>query len=159
MTNIIISGCSGKMGASIISAAAARDDIVIAGGVDLVAPANCSFEYAKSFGELNCSADVIVDFSNPAVLDSLLEYAKEKKLPAVLCTTGYSDAQLAAIEAASKEIPVFRSGNMSLGINLIIELAKKASAVLGEGFDIEIQHRKDGIVIITEEKEFICKIK
>lgn len=138
VTNIIITGCSGKMGASVINAASGRDDVNIAAGVDIAAPVNADFEYAKDFSALTAEADVIVDFSNPAVLSSMLEYAQAKKLPVVICTTGFSDEQLKMIDEASKNIPIFRSGNMSLGINLIIELAKKASAVLVDGFDVEI---------------------
>ena len=138
MTKIIITGCSGKMGASLMNAAASRDDIEIVGGIDLVEPKNANFEYAKSFSELKCEADVIVDFSNPVVLDSMLAYAVEKRVPVVICTTGYSEEQKKKIFEASKEIAIFYSGNMSLGINLIIELSKKAAAVFGEGFDIEI---------------------
>lgn len=138
MTKIIMTGCSGKMGASIIAAAANRNDVEIAAGVDLVAPKNADFVYAPSFAELQCDADVIVDFSNPAVLDSLIAYAIAHKLPAVICTTGFSEDQKKQIKAASEQIPVFYSGNMSLGINLITELAKRAAAVFGEGFDIEI---------------------
>ena len=138
VTNIIITGCSGKMGASVINAASGRDDVNIAAGVDIAAPVNADFEYAKDFSALTAEADVIVDFSNPAVLSSMLEYAQAKKMPVVICTTGFSDEQLKMIDEASKNIPIFRSGNMSLGINLIIELAKKASAVLVDGFDVEI---------------------
>ena len=138
MTKVIITGCSGKMGASLINSAANRDDIEIVGGVDIVEPKNAEFEYAKSFSELNCKADVIVDFSNPTVLDSMLEYAVEKNIPVVICTTGYSEEQKKKIFAASEKIAVFYSGNMSLGINLIIELAKKAAAVFGDSFDVEI---------------------
>lgn len=138
VTRIIITGCSGKMGASVINAASGRDDVKIVAGVDIAAPVNADFEYAKEFTALQTEADVIVDFSNPAVLSSMLEYAQDKKLPVVICTTGFSDEQLKMIDEASKNIPVFRSGNMSLGINLIIELAKKASAVLVDGFDVEI---------------------
>lgn len=138
MTEIILSGCSGKMGASIISSAASRSDCRIAAGVDVVEPKNADFAYFKSFGEVNVDADVIIDFSNPVVLDSMLSYAKQKKLPCVICTTGFSEEQKAKIQEASKEIPIFYSGNMSLGINLIIELAKKAAAVFGEDFDVEI---------------------
>ena len=112
--------------------------IEIVGGIDIVEPVNAKFEYAKTFSELKCNADVIVDFSNPAVLDSMLEYAVEKNIPVVICTTGYSEEQKKKIFAASEKIAVFYSGNMSLGINLIIELAKKAAAVFGDGFDVEI---------------------
>ena len=138
MTKVIITGCSGKMGASLINVAASREDIEIVGGIDIVEPVNAKFEYAKTFSELKCNADVIVDFSNPAVLDSMLEYAVEKNIPVVICTTGYSEEQKNKIFAASEKIAVFYSGNMSLGINLIIELAKKAAAVFGDGFDVEI---------------------
>lgn len=138
MTKIIITGCSGKMGSSLRNAAADREDIKIVGGIDIVEPTDADFEYAKTFAELKCEADVIVDFSNPVVLDSMLAYAVEKKMPVVICTTGYNEEQKKKISAASKEIAIFYSGNMSLGINLIIELSKKAAAVFGESFDIEI---------------------
>ncbi len=138
MTNIILSGCSGKMGASIINCASTRTDCKIVAGVDIVKPASGEFTFAKSFAELETEADVIIDFSNPAVLDSMLEYASENKLPCVICTTGFNEEQKQKIVEASKVIPVFYSGNMSLGINLIIELAKKAAAVFGDDFDIEI---------------------
>lgn len=68
----------------------------------------------------------------------MLAYCIEKKLPAVICTTGYSPEQVAQIKEASKKIAIFYSGNMSLGINLLIELSKKAAKVFGESFDIEI---------------------
>ena len=138
MTNIIMTGCSGKMGTSIIAAASGRNDVKIVAGVDIAAPKNAEFIYAPSFQELDCEADVIVDFSNPAVLDSMLAYAAAHRLPVVICTTGYSEEQKKQINDASKQLPIFYSGNMSLGINLIIELAKIAAAVFGEGFDIEI---------------------
>lgn len=138
MTEIILSGCSGKMGASIISCAQARTDCRIAAGVDIFAPKDPEFVYAKSFEELSVDADVIIDFSNPAVLDSMLSFAKQHKIPCVICTTGYNEEQKAKIKEASETIPVFWSGNMSLGINLIIELSKKAAGVFGEDFDIEI---------------------
>lgn len=138
MTKIIITGCSGKMGASLINAAANRDDIEIVGGIDIIEPKNAEFEYAKSFDELSAKADVIVDFSNPAVLDSMLSYALKNKMPAVICTTGFSEEQKKKIFDASKDTAIFYSGNMSLGVNLIIELAKKAASVFGDDFDVEI---------------------
>jgi 4-hydroxy-tetrahydrodipicolinate reductase len=68
----------------------------------------------------------------------MLEFAKQKKIPAVICTTGYSDEQIKKINDAAKVIPIFFSSNMSLGISLIKDLAKKAVSVLGEEFDVEI---------------------
>ena len=137
MTDIILSGCSGKMGSAIISCVSAREDCKIAAGVDIVRP-QTDMAYFSSFDNVDVKADVIIDFSNPAVLDSMLKYATENGIPCVICTTGYSEDQKAKIKEASKVIPVFYSGNMSLGINLIIELAKKAASVFGEDFDIEI---------------------
>lgn len=171
MTRIILSGCSGKMGAAVLSCAAGRSDCEITAGVDLFAPKDPSYTYAKSFSELGTDGDVIIDFSNPAVLDDMLGYAKEKKIPCVICTTGYNEEQKEKIFSAAKEIPVFYSGNMSLGINLIIELAKKAAAVFGEDFDVEIveQHHNqkldapsgtalmiaDAVAGVREESEYV----
>lgn len=138
MTDIILSGCSGKMGTYIIACTKSRTDCKIAAGVDLAEPKDINFSYAQSFDKLDVSADVIIDFSNPAVLDSMLEYAMANKTPCVICTTGYNEEQKNKIRKASESIPIFYSGNMSLGINLITELAKKAAAVFGEDFDIEI---------------------
>ncbi|MDR1131629.1 MAG: 4-hydroxy-tetrahydrodipicolinate reductase, partial [Oscillospiraceae bacterium] len=83
-------------------------------------------------------ADVIIDFSSPSTLDNLLYYCTTRNLPCVLCTTGYSEAQLAQVLYTSKQLPLFRSGNMSMGINLLTVLIKKAAAVLGGRFDVEI---------------------
>ena len=88
--------------------------------------------------EFTGTADVLVDFSNPMFLDSLLSFCISGKIPAVLATTGYSREQLEKIEKASKEIAIFKSANMSLGISLITELARTAAKVLGESFNIEI---------------------
>lgn len=138
MTKIIITGCSGKMGASLLKSSENRDDLKIVAGVDLVEPQNTDIVFAKSFNELDVEADVIIDFSNPAVLDSMLNYALSHKMPLVICTTGFSEEQKRKITEAAKTVPVFYSGNMSLGINLITELAKKAAAVFGNDFDVEI---------------------
>jgi len=86
-------------------------------------------------------ADCIVDFSNPSALEGLIKFCKSYKIPLVLCATGYTQEQISDIEKASKDIPVFRSGNMSLGINLLADLIKRSCAVLGEDFDIEIVER------------------
>ena len=92
----------------------------------------------KSFLDVNVDADVIVDFSHPSVLNGLLEFAVAKKMPAVIATTGLSNEQVAKIHETAKEIPLFFSANMSIGISLISELAAKAARVLEGSFDIEI---------------------
>lgn len=81
--------------------------------------------------------DVIIDFSSPATLDELLNYAIDKNLGIVLASTGYSDEDVSKIEDASKKIPILYSGNLSLGVNVMQIIAEKLSAML-EDFDIEI---------------------
>lgn len=138
MTKIILCGCNGKMGHAISKLVEERSDCVIVAGVDIRTDCLCGYQVYSSIGDISAEADVIVDFSNPSLLSDLLSYALDKKLPVVMCTTGLSDAQVADLKAASEKIPVFYSRNMSLGINLLIALARKATAVLGDGFDIEI---------------------
>ncbi len=86
-------------------------------------------------------ADVLIDFSNPSALSRLLPYCIKRRIPAVICTTGYNDEQLEMIKDASGHIPLFKSANMSLGINLLSSLLKKAATVLGDNFDVEIVER------------------
>lgn len=138
MTKIVLCGACGKMGAAIAAAADNRTDCEIVAGVDIVKKDGMPFPIYSSFSEIGESADVVIDFSNPVCLDDMLDYSIAKKLPVIICTTGYSPEQVAQIKEASKSIAVFYSGNMSLGINLLIELSKKAAKVFGESFDIEI---------------------
>lgn len=135
---ILISGASGKMGHAVAAAIAGREDCTVSAGVDIRTEPYGDFPIFRSFSELKEKPDVIIDFSDPAILDDLLEYCLVNGVPAVLATTGYQEAQIAAIRKASASIPVFFSFNMSLGINLLVQLAKKAASVLGGQFDIEI---------------------
>lgn len=134
---IIISGCGGKMGQVVESICAADPDITVVAGFD-VAPVQKDYPVYVSPANFTGEADAIIDFSNPAALDGLLTFCTERKIPLVLATTGFSDAQLEQIEKASESVAIFRSANMSLGINVLLELVKKAAAVLGDSYDIEI---------------------
>lgn len=137
MIKVIICGASGKMGGFVADACKSDGDIQVVAGVDKINLGQ-NFPIFGDFKSINTDADVIIDFSNPVLLDSILEYAIKTNTAVVLATTGYSDSQIEQIKKASKEIPVFFTFNMSLGVNLICSLAKKAAAVLGDGFDIEI---------------------
>lgn len=141
MINVLISGASGRMGNVIFEIIDGRDDMQVVAGVDREENFLGIFPIYSSFDDVKESVDCIVDFSAPQVLDNLLRYAMEKKLPVVVCTTGFSESQIFEIQNATKNIPVFFSMNMSLGINLLMELAKKATKVLGEQFDIEITEK------------------
>lgn len=138
MVKVILSGCCGKMGAAVTNAIKTRDDIQITAGVDVFECDTLPYPVFPAFSEVSCEADVIIDFSNPSALESILDYSVKHNIPAVLCATGYTDKQNMLIEQTSESVAMFRSGNMSLGINLISELAKTAAKILGQNFDIEI---------------------
>lgn len=138
MTRIILCGCCGKMGQNVIDSAALRNDIEIVAGVDVADNDSLHFPVFHNFDEISVKADVIIDFSNVSILDSLLNYACKSSTPLVLATTGLSEDQINSVKKAAESIPLFFTYNMSLGINLICELSKKAAKVLGNSFDIEI---------------------
>ncbi len=139
MTRIIMSGCSGRMGRVITELVKGMDDAEIVGGIDIIDDGTLGYPVFKSVAEIDVSADAIIDFSSPKVVDALLDYSVEKNLPLVLCTTGLSEEQIGKVEEASKKVAVLRSANMSLGINTIIEILKTATSVFcPAGFDVEI---------------------
>lgn len=138
MTRIIISGCNGKMGRVLTSCAVGRKDCEVVAGIDVSPKEQDLFPVYRSPFEFEGKADVLIDFSNPSLLYELLDFGQKTHTPLVLCTTGYDKTQVAALKKAAETVPVFYSGNMSIGINLLIELAKKAAQVLGEEFDVEI---------------------
>lgn len=137
MTKIILNGCNGKMGLAVSRLVAERNDCEIVAGVDLRTDIQREFPVFGNINEVK-EGDVIIDFSHPSCLGSLLEYAVTTKTPIVVATTGLSDADIENVKSASKAVPVFFTFNMSLGINLLVELSKTASKVLGDRFDIEI---------------------
>ncbi len=127
------------MGRAVQQLVAAREDCEIAAGVDLLGDTSATFPAYTKIEAVQEPVDVIIDFSHPSLLTPILSFAAQKGgIPAVLCTTGYSQEQVAALKVAAQTQPVFYSRNMSLGINLLIELSKKAALVLGDQFDIEI---------------------
>lgn len=141
MLKIIISGCNGRMGRVVESLCNEAGDVSVVAGFDILGSNDRDFPVYTSPKLCQVPADAVIDFSSSAALNPLLDYCMEKKLPVVLATTGYSPEQLEQIQEASRVIPVFRSGNMSLGINILLELVKKAASVLGCGYDVEIVER------------------
>lgn len=138
MTNIAICGANGKMGRTIYNCVSQREDCRVIAGIDLFTEQYADFPIVEKPEMLPEKPDVIIDYSNPASLEGLLEYCLSTGTPIVFATTGYSDEQIASIKEASAQIPVFFTFNMSLGINLLVQLAKKAASILGDRFDIEI---------------------
>lgn len=138
MKRIILSGCNGHMGHVITQTVKERKDCVIVAGFDIDSAMKENFPVISDPRQFDGNADVIIDFSNPAFISKLLSFAKERHIPAVIATTGMDENQVEQIKAASREIPIFFSANMSLGVNLLVSLSKKAAAVLSDSFDIEI---------------------
>lgn len=137
MTKIILSGCMGRMGSAITEIVKNTENAEIVCGFDAVSGQR-DYPVYTDYADVNVDADVIIDFSHPSNFENILNFAKVKNLPIIMCTTGLGDEQKAELNAASAEIPVFFSANMSLGINLLIRLAKVATKVLEKDFDIEI---------------------
>ena len=138
MLKIILSGCQGHMGQVITKLVEEQENTMIVAGVDLVANPNAPYPIYNNFQDIKETADVIIDFSHPSVLENLLAFSVEKQIPAVIATTGLSCCQVEQIEKASQKVALFYSGNMSLGINLLAALVKKAAQILGDRADIEI---------------------
>ncbi len=135
---IILTGACGRMGRAVLAAVSGEPKTTVVAGVD-VSPDTSFVPLYHGIDEVgkDIGADVIVDFSHHTATEGILNYAKDAGCAVIICTTGHTDEELKLIADASKEIPVFRSGNMSLGINLLTALVQKAASVL-TGFDIEI---------------------
>jgi len=138
MINILLCGSEGKMGAAVLKALSDETEIRVSGKVDSRLETNTQKREFSSFAEVCGSYDCIIDFSHPSVTDSLLSFAVNTNIPVVLCTTGLSSEQQEKVYAAGEKTAIFYSANMSLGVNLLVSLCKKAAEILGEGFDIEI---------------------
>ncbi len=137
MMNILLCGANGKMGNAVRRTAENNEFVKIVAGYD-INTADCGFPVYSDLNSVSEKIDCIIDFSHPSLTDSILDWAKNKKIPAVICTTGLSKDQLSKLEFYSNETPIFFSANMSIGVNLLIDLVCKASKVLEDNFDIEI---------------------
>ena len=141
MINILLSGCNGRMGRVIINTVKNSSQYRIIAGIDINqidGQVYDNFPLLYKLSDYDGECNVIIDFSNHTAIDAVLKYALEKKIPVIIATTGHTDTEKESIKRAAQTIPIFFSGNMSLGINLISALAKKAAAVLGVNFDVEI---------------------
>lgn len=129
------------MGQAVAKAAKDFRNINVVAGVDTKEDLSGEYPIYADMNKISEMADVIIDFSNPALLKSLLRFVAERKVPAVICTTGFSEEQTEEMKEVSKAVPILYSRNMSLGINLLVELSKIATKILGENFDVEIVER------------------
>lgn len=138
MIKILISGIFGHMGRNVAELVEADKDCSLLCGVDLRAGEMNGAPVYASFADVKEKADAVIDFSSASNLKNVLAYAEKFNCPAVLAATGYTDADLKAIDEASKKVALFKTANLSVGINLLQKLVKEAAAFLGEAFDIEI---------------------
>ena len=139
MIKVIMHGCNGKMGQVISGLIAEDKEAEIVAGIDISDHGRNAYPVFTSMEECNVEADVIIDFASAIAVDALLDYSVKRQIPVVLCTTGLSEEQIQRVEKAAKKVAVLKSANMSLGINMLMNLLQKAVEVLvPAGFDIEI---------------------
>lgn len=139
MTRVIMNGCNGKMGRCITEICAGDPQIEIVAGIDVYDGVENTYPVFSAISKCDVEADVIIDFSNAAAVDELLDFCETKGMPVVLCTTGLSEEQLARVVKVSQNVAVLKSANMSLGVNTLMELLRKAALVFAPaGFDMEI---------------------
>lgn len=136
-TRIILCGACGKMGGNVLSLLQNDENAVAVCGVDLF-PKEIGIPVYKSFPEIKEESDVIIDFSSPENLVERLEYAKAHNLAIVLASTGFSKDDLALIDEYAKSIAIFKTANLSLGVNVMQALCKMTAQILGDSFDVEI---------------------
>ena len=139
MVRLIMHGCNGKMGQVITKIVKEDANAEIVAGVDKYQGIQNEYPVFSDIMECDVEADVVIDFSNAAAVDGLLDYCVSKQVPVVLCTTGLSEEQLGKVNAASEKVAVLKSANMSLGINMLLKLLQDATKILAPaGYDIEI---------------------
>ena len=137
MINVMVNGCNGRMGQIVCDLVNKNSDMVLMGGIDIADLENTSFPVYKDLGKIPQKPDVIIDFSIPAATFNILEYAKDKNIPLVIATTGFSKEQDDKILEYSKFIPIFKSANMSFEINVFMHLLREIAPKLKDN-DIEI---------------------
>ena len=148
MTRVIMNGCNGKMGQCITGICKADPEIQIVAGVDVYDGIENDYPVFSSIETCDVEADVIIDFSNAAAVDELLDFCEAKEMPVVLCTSGLSQEQLARVSKVSQSTAVLKSANMSLGINTLMELLRKAALVFAPaGFDMEIVEKHHNLKV------------
>ena len=138
MTDIVIQGIGGRMGHVLCDMIAQREDCRVIAGIDIKDGEQNGIPVYDSLEKLDGKGDVIIDFSSPAAVEKALPYCEAHKLPIVVCTTGLSEELQLKVVQLSRTVPVFKSANMSMGINVLSELCKRASAILGVNYDVEI---------------------
>lgn len=139
MTKIIMLGCNGRMGQMITDMVKQDDECMIVAGIDIVDNRDNGYPVYTKLADCDVEADAIIDFTSATDFESRMDYAVDKQIPIIECSTGLSEEQMDYLKKASGKVAVLKSANMSLGINLLMKLLKEAAVKLaGDGFDVEI---------------------
>ena len=139
MTRVIMHGCNGKMGQVITNLCREDENIEIVAGIDISDHIKNEYPVFKNIEDCNVEADAIIDFASAKAVDALIAYSVSRQIPVVLCTTGLSEEQNESVVKAAEKVAVLKSANMSLGINMLLDLLQKAAKILAPaGFDMEI---------------------
>ena len=128
MVNVIIHGCGGKMGHVVAELVKNEPDCQVVAGIDPTTPA-LDFPVFPSCEACDVAGDVIIDFSTAKAVPALLAFSKAKKIPVVLCTTALSEETTALMQETSKEVAILKSANMSVGVNLLLDLVQRAASI------------------------------
>ena len=132
MVKIMMHGCNGVMGQVISKIVEETEGAVMACGVDRVDDGHNDYPVFTDINACDVEVDAIIDFSAAPAVDGLLDFAVERQIPVVLCTTGLSDEQLERVHEASKKTAVLRSANMSLGVNTLFKVLKSMTKLLAD---------------------------
>ena len=139
MTKIIMLGCNGRMGQMITDMVKQDDECTIVAGIDIVDNRDNGYPVYTKLADCDVEADAIIDFTSATDFESRMDYAVDKQIPIIECSTGLSEEQMDYLKKASEKVAVLKSANRSLGINLLMKLLKEAAVKLaGDGFDVEI---------------------
>lgn len=138
MMKVILSGAAGHMGRVVADCAAAADDVAVVAGLDQRADAAGAFPIYADFDACTEDADVIIDFSHFSAFPRVIAFAEKRLLPLVIATTGLTAEDEACIAEKAELFPIFKTANMSLGVNVIANVLRNISGILAPGFDIEI---------------------
>lgn len=136
MIKVLVNGCNGKMGKIVCDLVKNSEDFELCGGFDRVYT-DADFPFFADIKDISVLPDVIIDFSVPVATFNILEFAKQKNIPIVIATTGFTEEENNKIEKLSEQIPIFKSANMSFDVNMMKNLLKQLAPKLSDT-DIEI---------------------
>lgn len=137
MLEVLVNGCNGKMGQVVCDLVEKDEDLLLKCGFDKENTGEFAFPVCTNINEITEKPDVIIDFSIPIATFNILEYAKKNKVPVVIATTGFTEEQENLIKEYSKDLPIFKSANMSYDINIMKRIVMELAPLL-KGTDIEI---------------------